>query len=407
MKLFRPTRPLAVAEFVPLMALTTGLDALSIDSLLPALPAMGRDLGVSGGNDPQLVVAAIFFGMALGQLMGGPWSDGHGRRPVFIVGLMFYLVGSLIGMLAPNFTVMLAARVLQGFGASIPFVVSTALVRDQYEGAPMARIMSFIGAVFILVPMLAPLAGQGILLVAPWRTIFALYLVLGVAAILWFAARQPETLPPERRMPLSVARIAGAAGEVIALPVARGYILAGACLFGAFLGYLSSAQQIFQEAYGAGLYFALLFSLLSFSIGTALFVNGTLVERFGMQAMTFGAAGGLLLCALVFLPVVHAFAGVPPLPVTMAYLILSFLCVGVLFGNLNALAMEPLGHIAGVGAAVVGFAQTLFGLPVGTIIGRAFDGTVLPLVTGFAIFSALGLAAMWWAENRRRRPATD
>lgn len=402
MKFFRPVTKLSIAEFVPLMALTSGLDALSTDSMLPALPALGHDLGVSG-NDPQLVVGSMFLGMAFGQLAGGPWSDSYGRRPAFIGGLLIYLAGSLLAMVAPDFPVMLAARLLQGFGASIPFVVSTALVRDQYEGAPMARIMSYIGAVFILVPMIAPLAGQGILLVASWRAIFALYIVLGIAAIVWFAARQPETLPSGRRLPLNISHVFNATSEVVRHPVARGYILAGGCLFGAFLGYLNSAQQIFQEGYGMGVYFALLFSLLALSIGVALLLNGTLVERLGMQRLSFGATAGLAICAFVFLPVVAADGGLPALPLTMVYLMLSFMCVGVLFGNLNALAMEPLGHIAGIGAALVGFAQTVMGLAIGTIIGRAFDGTVLPLVSGFALFALLGLLAMWRAERGRAK----
>ena len=401
MPMFRPAHRLSAAEFIPLMAMATALDALSIDSLLPALPALGHDLGVSGGNDAQLVIAAIFFGVALGQLAGGPLSDGYGRRPVFIGGLLLYLVGSVFGLLAPDFTVMLAARVLQGIGASIPMVVSTALVRDQFEGAPMARIMSFIGAVFIIVPILAPLAGQGLLLIGNWRMIFALYLVLGVTVTIWFVLRQPETLAVNMLHGLSPSRIWLASCEVVRNRVARGYLLAGGFLFGAFVGYLNSAQQIFQEVYGAGVHFALFFSSLALTIGVALLLNGAMVERFGMQRLTFGASLGLSGCAIIFLPVVLAFGGVPPLVLTMAYLLASFLCVGVLFGNLNALAMEPLGHIAGVGAAIVGFAQSIIGLPVATAIGRAFNGTVTPLVTGFAIFATLCTGAIWWAERGR------
>ncbi|MBI2719232.1 MAG: multidrug effflux MFS transporter [Rhizobiales bacterium] len=396
-----PQRRLALAEFVPLMAMITALDALSIDSLLPALPALGRDLGVTGANDAQLVVSAMFLGMAFGQIGGGPASDSFGRRPLIVWGLALFAVGSLIGMAAWNFPVMLAARLLQGFGASIPVVVMTALVRDLYEGAPMARIYSFIGGVFILVPILAPLAGQGILLVAGWRMVFLLYLALAGMAVAWFILRQPETLARDRRHPFSLSRISLATLEVLRHPVALGYILAGGFLFGPFLGYLSSAQQIFQTAYGAGVYFVLLFSSLAFSIGVALFVNGALVERFGMQRLTYLGLGGLAGAAILFLPVVLSFGGVPPLWLTMTYLVVSFLCVGILFGNLNALAMEPLGHIAGVGAAAVGFSQTVIGLPIGTFIGQAFDGTVIPLVSGFAVFATLSLVAMRWTEARR------
>jgi DHA1 family bicyclomycin/chloramphenicol resistance-like MFS transporter len=406
MRLFHPTKPLALVEFVPLMGLATALDALSIDSLLPAFPALAHDLNVASGNDIQLVISAMFLGMAFGQIVGGPLSDGYGRKPAIYLGLAFYMVGSLVGLLAPSFPVMLAARVLQGFGASIPVVVMTALVRDLYSGAPMARIMSFIGTVFILVPILAPLAGQGILLVASWRMIFALYLGLAVPALLWFMLRQPETLPPDRRLPISAARIGGAVLEVLRNGVARGYIFSTGFLFGAFLGYLNSAQQIFQVTYDVGVYFVLFFSTLAFSIGLSLWLNGTLVERFGMQRMTYVGMAGLAGLAILFLPVVIAMAGVPSFWMTLAYLLASFLFVGILFGNLNALAMEPLGHIAGVGAAVIGFSQLIIGLPIGALIGRAFDGTVLPLVAGFAVFGTLSLLAMRWAEARRPIVAT-
>ena len=394
-------RPLALIEFIPLMALIVALDALSIDTLLPALPLMARDLGVANANDMQLVVSLMFLGFGAGQIFGGPLSDGLGRKPAVYVGLAFYVAGSVLGMVAWSFPVMMAARLLQGFGAAIPVIVVNALVRDLYEGDPMARIMSFVGTVFILVPVLAPLAGQGILFIATWRQTFLLYLVLSIPAALWFALRQPETLPPERRLPLSLPVMGRAMVEVVRMPDVMGYILCGGFVTGAFLGYLSSAQQIFQDGYGVGVHFVLYFSSLAFSIGVALLVNGTLVQRLGMRPMTATALLGLSLLGLVFLPFALAFGGVPPLWATMGYLMLSFLFIGVLFGNLTALALEPIGHIAGVGAGIVGFLQMLIGVPLGVVIGRAFSGGVTPVVTGFAVLGGLALASMAWGERRR------
>lgn len=395
-------KQLPLVEFIPLMALITALDALSIDSLMPAFPAITRDLAISNANDIQLVVSAMFFGFALGQMLGGPPSDSFGRRPLVAIGLALYMLGSLIGMFANSFPVLLAARVMQGAGAAVPFVVMTALVRDLYEGAPMARIMSFIGTVFILVPILAPLGGQGILLIASWRMIFLLYFGLAVLSMAWFMLRQPETLPPEKRIGLSLYAIVGSIVGILRNGVTSGYIIANALLLGAFLGYLNSAQQIFQDTYQLGLAFVLAFSSLAFSIGLALLINGTLVERFGMQRMTYLAFGGLAAVAILFLPVAWAANGVPPLWMTMLYLSVSFLCVGVLFGNLTSLAMEPLGAVAGVGAAVVQFVQTLLGLPIGILIGRSYNGTILPLVMGFAVCGSVALAVMRWAEAQRR-----
>ena len=391
---------LSLAEFIPLMGLLTALDALSIDAMLPALSAIGRDLSVTT-NDAQLVVGAMFVGMTVGQLFGGPLSDNVGRKPAIYLGLGIYIAGCLLAILATNFPVMLTARVMQGLGASIPMVVSVALVRDLYQGAPMARIMSFMGAVFIVVPILAPLAGQGILLVAHWRLIFVMFVLLAIPASVWFAVRQPETLPLARRVPFSFTVLTETTLEVCRNRVAIGYAVAAGVLFGAFLGYLSSAQQIFQETFRAGTGFVLFFSCLSATIGLALFCNGKLVMRFGMQRMTLAGYAGIAALSLLFLPVALALAGHPPVWLFMAYLCPTFFCVGVLFGNLNALAMEPLGHIAGVGAAVSGALTSVIGLPLGTLIGRAFDGTVLPLVTGFAVLAPIALAVMWWAEAGR------
>jgi MFS transporter, DHA1 family, multidrug resistance protein len=400
MSRFFNSRPLPLIEFIPLMALVTALDALSIDSILPALPAMAQDLGVTGGNGMQLVVTLMFAGFGAGQLLGGPMADAMGRKRTIYFGLALYMAGSLLGLLATNYPTMLAARLMQGTGAAIPYVAMNALVRDLYSGAPMARIMSFIGTVFILVPMLAPLAGQGILLIATWRFIFVLYLVLAVISAVWFALRQPETLPYSRRVRISAGHIAATAAEVARIRPAVGYILCGGFLTASFLGYLSTAQQIFQVTYGTGTSFALYFSALAFSIGLSLLFNGTLVEKLGMRPMCYSALGAIVVLAVVFLPFVLAYSGVPPLWATMAYLLATFLCVGVLFGNLNALAMEPLGHIAGMGAAIVGFTSMLLGAVLGGFIGQAYDGGVTALVAGFAVMNALGILAMWWGNRK-------
>ena len=396
-----PSKLLPLLEFIPLMALLTGLDALSIDAMLPALSHMAQDLSVTN-NTAQLVVGTMFAGMTIGQLFGGPLSDNVGRKPAIYLGLGVYIAGCLLAILASNFAMLLAARVLQGLGASIPMVVSTALVRDLYQGAPMAQILSFVGAVFILVPVLAPLAGQGILLVAHWRWIFVMFVLLAIPASVWFAVRQPETLPVGERVPFSVAKLGATALEVCRNRVTIGYSVAAGILFGAFLGYLSSAQQIFQVTFQTGNGFVLFFSGLAATLGLAMFSNGKLVMHFGMQRMTKFGYAGIAALSLLFLPLAVALAGRPPVWLFLAYLCPTFFCVGVLFGNLNALAMEPLGHIAGVGAAVSGALTSLIGLPLGTLIGWTFDGTILPVVTGFAVLAPIALGVMWWAETGRR-----
>ncbi len=395
---------ISFGEFVALMAMMMSLAALSIDTMLPALPEIGQALGVQRVNDNQLIVSLLFLGMALGQIIYGPLSDSVGRKPAIYVGFSLFIIGCLLSFFATSFPVMLVGRVFQGVGAAGPRIVTLALVRDQYNGRAMARVMSFVMAVFILVPVIAPAIGQTILLVAHWRAIFGLFLVLALVASTWFALRQPETLLPAQRIPFSLARIARAIREIVANRIAFGYTIAAGLVSGAFIGYLNSAQQIFQEQYGLGRLFPLFFAMLALALGSASFSNARLVMRFGMRALSLWALLGIGGLSIAFWGIAYMLAGQPPLLALMLYLLISFFGVGILFGNMNALAMEPLGHIAGVGAAVVGSLSTLISLVLGTIIGQSYNGTVLPLVAGFAILSAASLVVMRWAESRTLLP---
>jgi DHA1 family bicyclomycin/chloramphenicol resistance-like MFS transporter len=352
-------------------------------------------------NDNQLIISLLFLGMAVGQMVYGPLSDSTGRKPAIYAGFGLFIIGCLLSLFATSFPVMLAGRVTQGLGAAGPRIVTVALVRDQYEGRAMARVMSFVMTVFILVPVIAPALGQGILIVAHWRAIFGLYLGLAVIASIWFALRQPETLAPVRRVPFSVPQLATAIREVFATRTALGYTVAAGLIFSAFLGYLNSAQQIFQVQYGLGRLFPLYFAVLALSLGSASFMNGRLVMRYGMRPLSMWALLTVGALSITFWVIAYALAGQPPLWALMIYFLMSFFCIGILFGNLNALAMEPLGHIAGVGAAVVGSLSILISLLLGTLIGQSYDGTILPLVGGFAILSVTSLATMWWTEQRK------
>ena len=396
---------ISLGEFVALMATLTALVALSIDMVLPALPAIGAALGVQRANDNQLVVSLLFLGFGLGQLFYGPLSDVAGRKPAAYVGLALYVAGSLLALLARSFPLMLAGRLLQGAGVAGPRTITLALVRDRFEGREMARVMSLIMAVFILVPVVAPALGQAILGLFGWRAIFGVYLAMGLLASVWFAMRQEETLPSGRRIPFSRARIAAAAREVLANRRAIGYTVAAGSVFGAFLGYLTSAQQILQQQYALGGRFPLYFAMLAIAIGSASLVNATLVVRHGMHALSSWSLHGICIVSVVFTAVAAARSGHPPLWMLMTYLMASFFGIGLLFGNLNALAMQPLGHIAGTGAAVVGATSMLISLALGTWIGQSYDGTVLPLVVGFAVLSACSIAMVRWAESGTSGPS--
>ncbi|MCY3672180.1 MAG: multidrug effflux MFS transporter [Alphaproteobacteria bacterium] len=388
--------PLRPGEFVPLIALLMSLVALAIDAMLPALPAIGRDLGAARPNDVQFVITAAFLGLGLGQMIFGPLSDRIGRRPAINIGLALFAVGCLMSLFAPDFETMLAGRVLQGFGAAGPRVVVMALVRDQYEGSRMARILSFTMAVFILVPAVAPALGQAVQWLGGWRAIFAAFLAGAGVAFAWFALRQPETLPPARRRPFSPRAIGGGVLEVLRIRASLGYTLATGFVFAAFVTYLSCAQQVFQEAYTTGALFPLYFALLALAIGAASLANGRLVMKYGMQRLVTAATMTMALVSAAAWAAAFAFGGLPPFWLFIACLFAVFLCIGLLFGNLIALAMEPLGHIAGVGSAVVTSLSTFISIPFGAAVALSFDGTIYPLTAAFAVFGAAAWAAIRW-----------
>ncbi len=387
-----------MVEFVALMALLTSLVALSIDAMLPALPMIGDDLGVVERNNTQLVISAFFLGFAVGQVFYGPVSDSFGRKPMIYVGLVLFLIGNLMSIFATDFATMLAGRVLQGIGVAGPRSVTIALIRDRFEGRAMARVMSFIMAVFILVPVIAPALGQGILFFAAWNAIFWLFVLLAVLAVSWFALRQPETLPRNRRAPFSAGRVGAAVAETFRNRAALGYMITAGFVFGGFVGYLNSAQQIFQEQYALGALFPLSFGVLALAIGAASVVNARLVMRFGMRLLSGHALLAVTALSALFFALAGSMQGHPPLWTLMVYCMAVFFCMGILFGNLNALAMEPLGHIAGVAAAAVGSLTTFMSAILGTWVGLAYDGTVLPLVGGFGLCGAAALVTKRWAD---------
>ncbi|MGE0240448.1 MAG: multidrug effflux MFS transporter [Parvibaculaceae bacterium] len=391
------------AEFIALVALTFSLIAMSIDSMLPALGDIATDLAAGDPNDRQLVLTAFFAGLTLGQFVYGPISDSTGRKPAMYAGIGCFIAGGLICGFAHDFTTMLLGRVLQGFGAAGPRIVAMAMVRDLYAGRAMARIMSFVMAVFILVPILAPSVGQLMLLVADWRFIFYGLVVVGIIDFLWLATRQPETLAPKDRAPLSAGHILRSAREAVTNRLTLGYTLATGCVFGSFIGYLGTSQQIFQEQYGTGKLFVVYFGILAAGIGLASIVNATLVMRFGMRNLSKWALRSGCILSLAFLIVAWLLDGHPPLWAFVAFMTVLFFFNGLLFGNYNALAMEPMGHIAGVAAAVVGSLSSLVAVSSGTPIGQLYDGTVIPLIAGFAAMEVAALVITEWAE--RGRPA--
>lgn len=395
----QPTKQLPFKEFVVLLALMISMVALSIDAMLPALSHIGQDLGLENENDAQFVISALFIGLAVGQILYGPLSDAIGRKSAIYIGFTLFIAGCILSMASTDFTMMLLGRALQGLGAAGPRIVTIALVRDGYEGRAMARIMSLVMGVFILVPALAPLLGQLILFVAPWRFIFAALLGLAVVAFVWLAFRQPETLPRNKRIALTAGTVYRGIVETCKERTAIGYTFAAGLIFSAFIGFLTSCQQIFQQQYGVGERFALYFAILAIAIGAASFLNARLVMRLGMRLLSKRALVLLTGTSLLFLLYCLPYDGSPSLFILMAYFMVIFFCMGILFGNFNALALEKVGHIAGVAAAVVGSLTTFISLIFGTLIGQLYNGTVFPLVIGFAAFGAAATLVMFRVEK--------
>ena len=391
----------SAAEFIALVAMLISLVALSIDSMLPALPAIAAEFSLTDLNDQQYVITSLFLGLSLGQLIYGPVSDAYGRKRPIYIGIGIFVVGSVICLLTPSYELLLAGRFLQGLGASSARIIALAIVRDRFEGAAMAKVMSFVMAVFIFIPALAPLLGQGILFFGDWHLIFAFILLYGLVALSWFGFRLEESLPAQRRHPLRLGTLWQGIVFIFKQPVTVVATLVAGLMFGGFVAYLSSAQQILGELYQTGDAFALYFALLALGIGAASMVNARIISRLGVLGVCL--LGSALQCGLSLLMVavsVFVFDQLPPLWLFMLYCFPLFFCLGLQFGNLNALAMQPLGNIAGLGASLTGAVSTMIAVPLGALVGQQYNGTPTPLMIGFLVFGSIGLLVLLMLRKR-------
>lgn len=389
-------------EFVLLMASLMSVVALAIDALLPAMDIIGSAMGVTDSVDNQLLIIMIFLGLGAGPLLFGPISDSWGRKPVVYIGFVLFIIASFICIYAQNMEIMIAGRILQGVALSAPRTISIAMVRDIYNGDFMARIMSFITVVFLLIPTIAPAMGKWVLDNYNWQAIFYVQLLFAVLISVWFWRRQPETLPVAQRIPFTKTIFYDGLKELLKYQRTMGFTLISGFIVGSFLVYLSTAQQIFQEQYDLKEEFPFIFAGLAIAIGTSTFLNGTLVLRFGMEKMVTTFLLGY--CGISMLYVLLYFnGGNPSVEVLLLFFGLQFFAIGFLFGNLRALAMEPIGHIAGIGAAITGFISTLMSVPISTFIGRFVTNTALPLFIGFSICSLFSIGILYYLKLRVNR----
>jgi len=392
-----PIRALSTFELVAMVASLSALNALAIDIMLPALPQIGAAFNLTNDNDCQLVIVCYVALFGVAQLVYGPLADAFGRRSVLIYALGIYIVGSILCVIAPNFELFLAARALQGIGAAATRVIATAVVRDLTEGRRMAQVMSMAMTVFMIVPILAPGMGQLILFVAPWRWIFGALLIYALLVLAWALFRLPETLRAGNRTPFNPPAIAAAYLSVLTERQTVGYMIATTFVTSCLFGYITSSEQLFVDVYALGPAFPLAFASIAIAISAGTFLNSRLVIQHGMRKLSHTMIIGFTISALVLAAIAQL--GLASFPVFTTMLAITFAMFGLIASNFNALAMEPVGRVAGSASALYGAVTSTGGAIFGALIGRAFDGTVVPFAMGLAGAGAATLLAVLWTER--------
>lgn len=396
---------MSAKEFTALTATLMSIVAISIDALLPALGIISSDLQMENPNQAQLLIGALFLGMASGQLIAGPLSDALGRKPVLYTGLAVYFIGTLVCYFATSFESLLIGRIIQGLGAAGPYISAISLVRDQYKGREMAKVMSLVMMIFILVPALAPTLGEMILLITNWHGIFIMYGLYAIFILSWISFRLEETLKPEQRIPFTRAGFLAGFKEVIKNKSTISLTLCSGLVFGCLIGYISSAQQIFQIQFETGKLFSVYFGGLALLVGVSSLVNSKIVGRLGMHLISKYAFKAIILNALIFLMVQSVIE--VQLWMFLIFAAILFFCLGLLFGNLNAMAMEPMGHVAGIAAAVIGAISSVISNIVGTSIGQMYNNTLIPMSIAYILLCSTALALLYYAEQQSKLSEQD
>ena len=389
-------KPISQFEFVAIMAMLFATIAISIDAMLPALPDIAATLTPDEPNAAQLVVTSFVFGMGVGTLFAGPLSDAFGRKRIIMLGSALYALAALACYFAPSLELLLAARIVQGIGAAAPRTVSIAMIRDLYSGRGMARIMSFVMMVFTVIPAVAPLMGQGIIALADWQAIFLAYIAFSALIMLWMGLRQPETLAVTARRPLRISTLWFATKELGRHRVIVISTLVQTLTLGALFATLSSMSGIFELRFDRAETFPLWFAFIAVGSMSGSLLNSRIVTSIGMRRVVTGALAAQL--CLTLLCLVTIATGLMPealaFPAHLLWSIGLFAMIGLTMGNLNALAMEPVGHIAGLAASVISSLATVGSVLLAIPVGLAFNGTVVPLLVGVTVLIAAGLLLM-------------
>jgi len=386
-------------ETVFLLAGLMALNAFAIDAMIPALPAIGADLGVADENRRQLVVIAYMLGFGVGQFFWGPLADRFGRKPILGIGVALYAGFALLCGVASSFDLLIAGRIAMGASAAVTRVLVVAMVRDLFQGEAMAKVMSLVFMTFMLVPVLAPNLGQAILLIGPWRAIFLLLAGYGVVMWLWSFVRLPETLHPEFRRPLEAGTIARAAAQAVSDRLSLGYTLAMTCIFGGLTAYIASIQQIVFDTYGSPQLIGLVFACVAAPMALASWGNSRVVGRFGLRRVGHSGLIAFVAITLVHAVVAHAIA--EPLWLFAGLMSVTMMAFAFTTSNFATLAMTNMAAIAGTASSVQGVAGTIGGALIGLVIGQAFDGSQRPFLIGLAGCGLAGLLIVLVTEGGR------
>ena len=394
-----PHPGMGTKQFIAFVAALMAVNALAIDSMLPALPVMAAKLGLGSANQQQWILTSYLLGFGATQIVYGPLADHYGRKGPLLTGLAIYAVFSLVAASADGFATLIVARVLQGVGAAATRVLAVSVVRDCYKGAQMARVMSFAFIVFLTVPVVAPSLGQIIMLVGPWRWIFFGLALICVAITIWTLLKLPETLHPEDHVPLSVRRVGGAFRLALGNRTALGYMLAMAMMLGGLFGFINSAQQVFDHTFGAARLFTAIFAGIALFMAFSSLLNASVVERLGTRRVSHTA-----LLVYVAAAVIHSVIALANLDTLASFALFQAVlmgCFGLVVSNFGAMAMAPLGHLAGTGSSVQGCVTTLGGAVIGSLIGQLYDGTTVPLALGLTTTGLIALGFVFYAEHGR------
>lgn len=386
-------------EFIALIAAIMAINALAVDIMLPGLPQIGASLGVQSENHVQFVITAYLLGFGVSQLFYGPLSDRFGRRAPLFGGLAIYILASFASAFVNDFTTLIVLRVLQGLGAAGTRVIAVSVVRDKFAGRQMAEVMSLVMMIFMILPIVAPATGQLIMLFGEWHLIFLSMALMAFLVTIWAFIRLPETLPVNHRRPLTIRGVYDSFAIVLTNRVALFYMLGTSCILGALFGYINSAQQIFVEIYQLGPLFPLAFAAVAMTLALASFLNSRLVGRYGMRRISQTMLLVFTSFSLLWMVLSPVFDGPIPFALLMAIYMVIMFSFSLVTSNFNALAMEPLGEVAGTASSVLGFSQTVIGAALGAVIGQSFDGTTTPVAIGYCVLGFMALGCVLIAER--------